>query len=79
VVIAFPFLDLIGFDAGGENSDGALFGLAALYGLLPVVIKLVAVYLVWNFPIGAAEQAEIRENLDRRRQNAEPLPASPSG
>ncbi len=79
VVIAFPFLDLIGFDAGGENSDGALFGLAALYGLLPVVIKLVAVCLVWNFPIGAAEQADIRENLDRRRQIAEPLPASPSG
>lgn len=78
VLIAFPVLDLIGFEAGGENSQAALFGLAALYGLLPVVIKLAATTLVWNFPIGAEEQAEIRADLERRAQDgAVPASASP--
>lgn len=61
--IAFPLLDLIGFEAGGENEPSALLGLAMLYGLLPVVIKLAATALVWHFPIGAAEQAERRQRL----------------
>lgn len=61
--IAFPLLDLIGFEAGGENEPAALLGLAMLYGLLPVVIKLAATALVWRFPIDATEQAERRQRL----------------
>lgn len=63
VGIAFPVLALIGFEAGGQNTRGALFGLAALYGLLPVMIKLAATALVWNFPIGAARQDQICRQL----------------
>lgn len=63
VMIAFPILDFIGFEAGGDNDAAALFGLAALYALLPVIIKLIATSLVWNFPIGAEQQAEIRAKL----------------
>ncbi len=63
VGIAFPALDLIGFEAGGRNSALALFGLAALYGLLPVVIKLAATALVWNFPIGADAHDDLRRRL----------------
>ncbi len=66
VMIAFPVLELIGFEAGGENDGTALFGLAALYALLPVIIKLLAASLVWSFPIGAAEQAAIRAKLGRQ-------------
>lgn len=64
VMIAFSILDMIGFEAGGVNEAGALFGLAALYALLPVIIKLIATVLVWNFPIGAEEQNRIRAKLD---------------
>lgn len=63
VGIAFPVLELIGFEAGGRNSGPALFGLAALYGLLPVAIKLAATALVWNFPIGASSHDELRRRL----------------
>lgn len=73
VVIAFPFLEMIGFSAGGENSDRALFGLAALYGLLPVIIKVLATCLIWNFPIGAAEQIEIQAKIVKRRAAEDPL------
>ena len=61
--IAFPVLDLIGYQAGGENTPTALLGLAMLYGLLPVLIKLAATALVWRFPIDAKEQARRRELL----------------
>jgi glycoside/pentoside/hexuronide:cation symporter, GPH family len=63
VGIAFPILDLAGFTAGGDKSDAALATLAALYGLVPVAIKLVATALVWNFPITEATQAEMRARL----------------
>jgi len=66
VGIAFPLLDLIGYEAGGENAPSALLGLAMLYGLLPVLIKLLATVLVWQFPIDAKQQAERRERLALR-------------
>jgi len=66
VGIAFPLLALAGFTAGGANSDAALMTLAALYGLLPVAIKLAATALVWNFPITEATQAELRARLAER-------------
>jgi glycoside/pentoside/hexuronide:cation symporter, GPH family len=67
VGIAFPVLDLIGFVAGGQNTTFALLGLAALYGLLPVAIKIAATALVWNFPIGAKTQDDLRRRLDAQR------------
>jgi Na+/melibiose symporter-like transporter len=63
VGIAFPVLDLIGFEAGGQNTGTALFGLGALYGLLPVAIKLAATALVWNFPLGAGTHDDLRRRL----------------
>ncbi len=72
VGIAFLLLDLIGFDAAGDNSRGALFGLAALYGLLPVAIKIGATLIVWNFPIGASEQSELQRQLAARSPTPKP-------
>jgi GPH family glycoside/pentoside/hexuronide:cation symporter len=66
VGIAFPLLALAGFSAGGANSEVALMMLAALYGLLPVAIKLAATALVWNFRITEATQAELRACLADR-------------
>ncbi len=66
VGVSFPLLDMAGFKATGDNSDQALLALSLLYGLLPVMVKLFAVRLVWNFPLGrdwqqrAATSAETR-------------------
>jgi len=49
--IAFPLLQFSGFEAGTEtNSADSLLVLAALYGLLPVVFKLVAIAIIWRYP-----------------------------
>lgn len=56
-----------GFDAAGQttNSPEALFVLTMLYAGLPVVIKLIAMSLMWNFPLDAARQRAIREKIER--------------
>ena len=67
VGIAFPLLDYIGFDAqSSHNGVNALAGLSLLYSIVPVVLKIMAARLIWNFPIDAESQARIREEIERR-------------
>ncbi len=63
VGLAFPLLDAFGFSVMANNSEGALYGLTALYAALPIVFKLAAVTLVWGFPIDAMAQAELRRRI----------------
>ena len=60
VGIAFPLLELAGFEAGGTT---ALWALIGLYALAPVVIKLAAVWLVWDFPLARAQHAALARRL----------------
>lgn len=64
VGIAFPVLDLAGFNgAGGANSAASITVLAALYGLLPVVFKLFAIGLVWRYELDEAAHTRIVGDL----------------
>lgn len=66
VGIAFPFLDLAGFSADGENDASALLTLSLLYGGAPIVIKLTSIAFIWGYPIDASRQARLRARIDRR-------------
>jgi len=69
VGLAFPALAAFGFDPKGGSTETGLLALGVIYAAVPVVLKVVAIGLVWNFPITAARQAVIRkriEALDRR-------------
>lgn len=70
VGIAFPLLDLIGFSAQGSNSSQALFGLTALYCLVPVAFKLAAIALMRSYPITQARQQRLRALIARRTSAA---------
>lgn len=62
---AFPLLEMAGFTAGAAANDRpALLTLALLYGAAPVAFKLVAVALMWRFPLDQAAQAELRLRID---------------
>ena len=67
VGLSFPILDRAGFDPTAEQ-PGAVWALALLYGLAPVVFKLAAIALVWNFPITVQRQSRIRALIGRRRR-----------
>ena len=54
VGIAFPILGLVGFSGdAATNSTTSLLVLAGLYGLVPVAFKLLAIRLIWNYPLDA--------------------------
>ena len=73
VGLAFPILDAVGFEEAGEKNATSLLALAMLYGLLPVILKAAAIVLMWEYPITAARQVEIRHLLDRQRSADEDL------
>lgn len=64
--IVFPLLSAFGFDPRAGASDVGLFALAALFGLVPAGLKLVAAGIIWDYPVDAATQARIRKRIERR-------------
>jgi glycoside/pentoside/hexuronide:cation symporter, GPH family len=69
VGVAFPMLDAFGFDPApsAENGPPALFALAIIYAWVPIALKLAAIGLMWNFPLGQAEQAALRVRIEAQR------------
>jgi glycoside/pentoside/hexuronide:cation symporter, GPH family len=67
VGLAFPLLALAGFDpsAGTKTPDG-LAALSFFYAGLPVLLKLVAIALVWRFPVDAESQARAAQAIAGR-------------
>ncbi len=63
VGLAFPLLDVIGFDAASSNSAEQVRALAVLYGAPSIVFKLAAVAMMRNFPIDENEHRRIRNAL----------------
>jgi Na+/melibiose symporter-like transporter len=61
---ALIVLDLAGFEAGAPNDTQALGALVVLYALVPVVLKLVAVALMWRFPVDRAEHDRLRAAIE---------------
>ena len=76
VGIAFPLLEVAGFDAtpGTVNDPSSLLVLGLLYAGLPIPFKLVAIYLMWRFPIDQTRQQRLRALLDRRHAPRAPRP-----
>jgi Na+/melibiose symporter-like transporter len=66
VSVTFAILAWFGFTPGGRNDETALFALAAVYAWLPVVLKLSAIALMWNFPLDEQAAARLRETIERR-------------
>lgn len=66
VGLIFPFLDLVGFNASGDNSDGIVRTLAILYAAPSIVLKLLAAAMMRNFPIDEAEHRRLRQALAER-------------
>lgn len=68
VAIVFPLLSLFGFDpgAGAGNPSDAVTALVTIYVWIPIALKLAAIALMWNFPLGELEQAKLRESIESR-------------
>ena len=60
-------LDWVGFIPKLHNAPGALLVLSLLFGVGPVVFKLLAVAIVWRYPLTASRQAEVRREIVAQR------------
>jgi glycoside/pentoside/hexuronide:cation symporter, GPH family len=60
VGVAFPILGAFGFDpASGLKSAVGLTTLGLLYAGVPVLLKALAIVLMWRFPLDAWAVAEV--------------------
>lgn len=67
VGLGFPLLAALGFDpAAGAATPRGLEALGWLYAGAPIALKLMAVALMWNFPLDAAAQAQWRAKIAAR-------------
>ena len=64
VGIAFPILDWSGFDPNQTNESSSLLVLMALFGLVPLGLKLAAAAVIWHYPLTEARHIEIRAAID---------------
>ncbi len=70
VGVAFPVLALWGFDpAANLRTNSGLAMLGFLYAGAPVLLKLASIALMWNFPLDAAAQAQLRATIDARQKS----------
>jgi Na+/melibiose symporter-like transporter len=68
--LSLPLLQSLGFNpqaeiADGTNSEASLFGLAAVYALLPVVLKAIAVKRIWTLSPLLEPERSIHTSLVR--------------
>ena len=66
VGLVFPVLAWSGFAPGSDAavSDFALDTLTMLYAWLPILPKLAAIAIMWNFPLGQDAQTALRTRID---------------
>jgi len=77
VGLALPGVEALGFDPGSPTQSG-INSLVVIYALVPVVIKILAITVVWRFPLTPEKHAIIRRRLDRRSGGyGKPMEVSP--
>ena len=65
VGVALPSLAALGFDATAVDAEGRLV-LVVIYAVPAVVLKGLAITLVWGFPLTGAKHAVVRRRRQRR-------------
>ncbi|MEG3619638.1 MFS transporter [Magnetovibrio sp. PR-2] len=64
---AFPALAYFGLsEDSAVASDTAITALVVIYAVIPIVLKTIAVLMMWRFPITQRRHAAIRRALERR-------------
>ena len=66
VGVSLEWLAFAGFVPNLANDAAVLRALSVMFGICPIVFKLVALALVWNYALTAGRQAELRAALAAR-------------
>lgn len=68
VGVVFPLLGMFGFDpqSGQQSGPSALLALAVIYAWVPIVLKLGAIAVMWNFPLDETAQRALRQRIETK-------------
>ena len=58
-------LSFVDFNVIGSNTETALWTLTGLYAVVPIILKLVAIKLMWNFRLDRAYHAAVQRELKK--------------
>lgn len=65
--ITLPLLGAFGFIADGStNPPSAITALVVLFAVVPPVLRLLSVWIIWNYPITRERHAKIRALMERK-------------
>jgi Na+/melibiose symporter-like transporter len=67
VGISLKLLDVVGFVPDMYNGDRALLVLAFLFSVCPIIFKILALGIVWRYPLTADCQAQLRAEILERQ------------
>ena len=70
ILVTSLILQLLDFQPNVEQSDTVKIGLRMLYGVLPLVMFLIAALVLRGFTLNEAEHARIRRELETREEPA---------
>lgn len=63
--LSFPLLQFFGISENASSaSETGKIALVVIYALVPVVIKLLAVSMVWSFPLSDSDMEDVRQGLE---------------
>jgi len=63
VGIAYPLLDVVGFDPQVVNTADAILGLKLIYVVVPVICFVVAALAMWHFPLDEKTQRDLQDRV----------------
>ena len=69
VGIAFPLLEIMGFSTTNENNVFAIQSLIVIYAGIPIVLKVLAISMIWSFPITKNRQELIQKRLAKQQMS----------
>jgi Na+/melibiose symporter-like transporter len=75
--VTYPLLDLIGFNAQGDNSDDTLFAFRIIYVLVPTLAMVGAYLGIRGFRLDQKAQTELKERIEARDAAGDPETGSP--
>lgn len=65
VTFIFPLLQWFGFDPSGKhNTASSIAVVKYCYAFAPTIPIVIASFLMWRFPLGSREQAELRAQIE---------------
>ena len=61
--VALILLDIIGFNSDENNGKNVLFAVSFIYAGLPIILKMISIYLMWNFKLDKKTHSEILKKI----------------